>query len=44
MYAFCARYGHQPLSELRELTMRELSMFYTNLAELVAKEPAFTLK
>jgi len=44
MYAFLARYGHQPISDLRQLTHAELDLLYEEVARLVEKEPVFTLK
>lgn len=36
--AFAARYGRQPLSELRDLTRREFSAFLDALTALVERE------
>lgn len=38
--AVCAYFGHQPISEVRALTIRELDLFYSELVELVKSVPA----
>lgn len=38
--AYCARYGHQPLSELRRLSMTDLGNFQSALSRLVERENA----
>lgn len=37
-YAYAARYGNQPLSELRRLTRRELAAFNDALGEMIRHE------
>jgi len=37
--AYCSRYGHQPLSELRQLTARELHFYSSALVDLINAEP-----
>ena len=37
-FAYCTRYGHQPLSELRALTIDELASYGLALERLVEKE------
>lgn len=39
-YAYGARYGHQPLSELRRLTIRDLDLFLDALYDIVRRENA----
>lgn len=39
MYAFLAFFAHQPISELRQLSSRELSLFFQEIAELVKATP-----
>jgi hypothetical protein len=38
--AYCARYGKQPLSELRAMTFRELQEFKAALCDIVRRENA----
>lgn len=40
MVVFCAYFGHQPISEVRALTSRELNLFYSELSELVSSAPS----
>lgn len=37
-YAYAARYGHQPLSEIRALSLTELRMFVAALDDIVKEE------
>lgn len=37
-YAYAARYGHQPLSELRKLTISELDLLIECLGAIVDSE------
>lgn len=36
--AYCARYGHQPISELLALSLADLARFKFELAEIVRAE------
>lgn len=36
--AYCARYGHQPLSELFRLTLTELAEFHSAVSTIVEME------
>lgn len=38
MFAYCARYGQQPISEMRALTLEELSTFVNELSKIVQAE------
>lgn len=38
MLAISARYGHQQLSESREMTVEDLNMFNSALSSLIKKE------
>ncbi|MEY2668550.1 MAG: hypothetical protein RJA59_1188 [Pseudomonadota bacterium] len=40
LLAYCARYGHQPLSELRALSHRDLRRFHDELVAIVRRENA----
>ncbi len=37
-FAYCARYGYQPLSELRAMSMSDLARFKFELSEIVRAE------
>lgn len=37
-YAYAARYGHQPLSELRRLSIGDLDAFIAALGDIVQRE------
>lgn len=36
--AFCGRYGHQPIGELKRLTIRDLTRFADALTEILQQE------
>lgn len=36
--AYAARYGHQPVSELKAMTERELRLFVEEIARIVKEE------
>lgn len=38
MFAYCARYGKQPLSELRQMTLEDLFVFVREISEIVKQE------
>jgi hypothetical protein len=38
MFAYAGRYGKQPLSELRGLTMQELCKFVEKVSDIVKEE------
>lgn len=38
LLAYCARYGHQPLSELRAMSNRDLRAFHDALVACVRRE------